>query len=374
MKTYRRVATAFIATLLGAGCASGGGSGGGNSAPAPDPAYMPLRPGYEPSPCGTLYGYPVPCQSYLPRFPGDPAPTQPVAQPPLFTSWSDLRRDATTRAEGMRVGLQYFTAPDGRISSIAGPGMQSEPEFNLNVPWNALFRYDAQGRAGNFSLRGGGGDLSADTDQRTLLNLGAIGQPWMDVGYRRTFDAIPPTPFADLAARYLELVANPYVAGWNYQTFGVWNVTDPSWVSAGGTSFGSATPGPAVPTNGTATFNGKLGGLYISPAGQGSVATADVKLGADFSTRTLSFASSGTSLTRDLSTATLAPNLNLSGTLTYAPGSNAFSGTFTNAAGTMSGTSKGQFYGPAAQELGGVFAVKSPTTVETFVGAYGGKR
>jgi hypothetical protein len=40
----------------------------------------------------------------------------------------------------------------------------------------------------------------------------------------------------------------------------------------------------------------------------------------------------------------------------------------------MSGTSNGQFYGPAAQELGGVFALKSATTVETFVGAYGAKR
>jgi hypothetical protein len=40
----------------------------------------------------------------------------------------------------------------------------------------------------------------------------------------------------------------------------------------------------------------------------------------------------------------------------------------------MSGASKGQFYGPTAQELGGVFTLKSPTTAETFTGAFGGKR
>ncbi len=40
----------------------------------------------------------------------------------------------------------------------------------------------------------------------------------------------------------------------------------------------------------------------------------------------------------------------------------------------MSGSFKGQFYGPAAHELGGVFTVKSSTTVETLVGAYGAKR
>jgi len=40
----------------------------------------------------------------------------------------------------------------------------------------------------------------------------------------------------------------------------------------------------------------------------------------------------------------------------------------------MSGASSGQFYGPVAQELGGEFVLKSATTAETFVGAYGAKR
>jgi hypothetical protein len=73
-------------------------------------------------------------------------------------------------------------------------------------------------------------------------------------------------------------------------------------------------------------------------------------------------------------TAAAAPNLNLNGSLSYLPSSSSFNGTLTNSAGTMSGASKGQFYGPAAQELGGVFTLKSPTTVETFTGAYGAKR
>lgn len=64
----------------------------------------------------------------------------------------------------------------------------------------------------------------------------------------------------------------------------------------------------------------------------------------------------------------------LSGRLSYAPGSNTLSGTLTSASGTMSGASNGQFYGPKAKELGGVFVVKSPSTVETFTGACGAKR
>jgi hypothetical protein len=64
----------------------------------------------------------------------------------------------------------------------------------------------------------------------------------------------------------------------------------------------------------------------------------------------------------------------LNGTLTYQPGANSFQGKLTNAAGTMTGSSRGQFYGPAAQELGGVFSVKASSGTETFTGAYGAKR
>jgi len=171
------------------------------------------------------------------------------------------------------------------------------------------------------------------------------------------------------------VVAHRAANGWRYQSFGVWNdSTNESYRTVAPLSFGGATPAGAVPPSGTASFTGKLAGFYVSPAGQGSVATADISVGANFSSRSLAFSSSNTILTRDFATAAAAPSLNLGGTLTYAPGSSTFAGTLTNAAGTMSGTSKGQFYGPAAEELGGAFAVKSPTTVETFTGAYGAKR
>ena len=85
--------------------------------------------------------------------------------------------------------------------------------------------------------------------------------------------------------------------------------------------------------------------------------------------------SSNTTTTRNPgSSSAAAPQLDLSGTLSYGPGSARFSGTLANAGGTMSGASQGQFYGPAAQELGGVFGLKAATGVETFVGAYGAKR
>ena len=79
-----------------------------------------------------------------------------------------------------------------------------------------------------------------------------------------------------------------------------------------------------------------------------------------------------TVITRNLTAATPAPNLDLRGTL--APGGAYISGTLTNAGGTMSGKSDARYYGPNGQELGGVFTLRSATTVETYTGAYGAKR
>jgi len=117
-----------------------------------------------------------------------------------------------------------------------------------------------------------------------------------------------------------------------------------------------------------------LVGVYISPQGQSAMAAGDLSVNANFSTRSLAFSSSATSITLDARSATAAPHLDLKGTLSYAPNTNSFSGTLANPGGTLSGSSQGKFYGPAAQELGGAFTVKSSTTVETFTGAYGAKR
>jgi hypothetical protein len=172
------------------------------------------------------------------------------------------------------------------------------------------------------------------------------------------------------------LVANPYELGWDYQSFGAWSETKFPSASATALSYGAPTPSSAVPTTGSATFRGKLAGLYVSPAGSGWTVGANLGVSVNFSERSLSFASDKTIVTRGPqgSSTGAVPHLSLSGTLAYSPTSNVFSGTLVNAGGTMSGTSNGQFYGPAAQELGGVFALKSATTVETFVGAYGAKR
>ena len=57
--------------------------------------------------------------------------------------------------------------------------------------------------------------------------------------------------------------------------------------------------------------------------------------------------------------------------MTYAAGTNTFTGNVT--ATGLSGTSTGRFYGPSAQELGGVFSL-SGAGMEHYAGGYGAKR
>ncbi len=66
-----------------------------------------------------------------------------------------------------------------------------------------------------------------------------------------------------------------------------------------------------------------------------------------------------------------APTYNMSGTLNYAAGSNAISGTVTTGTG-LTGTVTANFFGPAAQEIGGTFVLQDgPTPTTTMMGAFG---
>jgi C-lobe and N-lobe beta barrels of Tf-binding protein B len=212
------------------------------------------------------------------------------------------------------------------------------------------------------------------------------GQPGLAIAVGASSADDLPSPFLDAGdpailklgggapPSMIAVFANPYRQGWSYQSFGVWNTQGAIYGEQHALSFGMLTPADAVPLGGAATYAGKLAGFYVSPGGQGSVAAADISVAVDFSARSLSFSSSGTTLTRDLSNASPAPTLDLRGTMTFQPVGNGFRGTLQSAGGTISGQTLGGFYGPNAQELSGEFGLNAPTTVESFVGAYGAKR
>jgi hypothetical protein len=165
--------------------------------------------------------------------------------------------------------------------------------------------------------------------------------------------------------------------GWNYQTFGVWlNQTGPATFQAGGISAGAVTLGTAVPTSTTGNFTGRAAGFYVNPFGAAFVTAADMSAIVDFGARTIVFATTNTTAA-DLNTGgpLLNPtNLNLTGALSYAPGSNQFSGNVSAPGASMTGSATGRFYGPAAEEIGGTYGLSGSAPRERMIGAFGGKR
>lgn len=348
MKREMKLLAAATAAAILAGCASGGGASQSRDSGL---GQLELR-----IVCVFALGLSPDCPGRSPSSASGPITSTKSTQYGI-TTWSDLPADTGAQVSGPEVAVTY----EGRITSVM-PGWSS-------LGADVRVQYDAQKNLSDYS----DGDFPY---ANRFLNLSGVGHPELDVGVDTDLSQFPQTPLTSVTANSVGSVANPYVAGWEYQSFGVWNNQDitgqQGWVGAH--SFGNRTADAAVPLSGTASFVGKLGGLYVSPAGEGSVAAGDVTVNAEFSARSLSFASRNTITTRDLATAMPAPGLDLSGTLSYSAGSGRFSGALTSAGGTMSGMSNGQFYGPNAEELGGVFVVKSPSTVETFTGAYGAKR
>jgi len=318
--------------------------------------------------CGGL-GSLVGCDGPDPQY-GEQAP------PVHFTKWSDhLGYPTFVYVEGLEVEVPYTRGADA-ITATSSPRLDT-PEVRVTYGAPGYLQYFAVTHGASYTnwLTDLGRDiyLHGDSANPTFPGQPGIEYPRANGGNYSGHD------FSALLHDTVGLVANPYALGWDYQSFGVWNRVEYGAPDAiGAESFGAVTPASAVPSSGYGYFTGKLAGMYVSPQGLASMAAGNVVVSADFSARSLTFATTDITTSQDLRTATLATNLNLSGTLTYSPVSNKFSGTLTNAngtfSGTLSGTTEGRFYGPAAQELGGVFAVKSPTTVETFTGAYGAKR
>ena len=170
------------------------------------------------------------------------------------------------------------------------------------------------------------------------------------------------------------VLGNPSFHAWNYQTYGVWALQpSPTTFQTGAISVGAATPGSAVPTTGNATFTGFSSGFFTENM-QPYFSSALVSAAVDWSARTVNFTTSNTTIGNLNSGGTLAASdLDLSGTLNYSPGANQFTGAVSATRNTMSGSATGRFYGPTAQEMGGVFGLQGSNT-SSYVGAFGARR
>jgi hypothetical protein len=163
----------------------------------------------------------------------------------------------------------------------------------------------------------------------------------------------------------------------NYQSLQVWSerVFSPN-LSAIAKSYGSLTPPSAIPLTGAANYVGTAHGFYIHATAGALRTEATMNANVNFSTRQVALSTNNTIIP----TISALPdhNLNLAGTLSYDRGSNAFSGVFGTRVftshGLLTGTASGKFYGPSAQELGGVYSVTSLPDGPRMIGAFAGKR
>jgi C-lobe and N-lobe beta barrels of Tf-binding protein B len=177
---------------------------------------------------------------------------------------------------------------------------------------------------------------------------------------------------ASTDGRSAAIVADYKSLGFNYQTFGVWLTGLGTGSGLGGAiSAGAATPGGSIPITGTANYAGTAGGLYVDPAGVTYLARSSSALSTNFATNSVSFSTSGSTASTATGAALANPSiLNIQGTLSYAAGSNDFSGPVSSS--TLNGSARGQFYGPIANEAGGTFALKG-VGAEGYLGAFGAK-
>lgn len=225
---------------------------------------------------------------------------------------------------------------------------------------STVLTYDAKG-----NLTG----LTLTTPQSSMSFTGKEITPSHDREGRRT-------AFVGQDETALAVAVDPTYKGWNYQSFGVW-LKDVSVNSfqAGALSAGAITPASALPTGLTdARFTGHAAGFYFDGEGNRYATDAQMNAISDFKNRNIQFSTSGTLLT-DTSTRarTTDTTLDLNGNWSYAPGTSQFSGSVRTADGALTGTGSGRFYGPNAEEIGGVYGLTGAGGAR-MLGGFGGKR
>lgn len=375
MKIMNRIVVTAVIAAMVSGCASGGGGGGTATATYADGSTRVLT-------LQEFLGCLLTAGLLCPRSANRSTPTTSAA---LTGSTSTTSANASSPTKS----VWSWESRIGSTSKVSGRSAVVGYDLATDSP--------AQNRNGNWSITyssitvvtGADGKLLSygNSDHTLVVNgSGLPGHPGFAVAVTPGTAADGSSPFLDVeglaipgfgagaGASQIGVVADPYQQGWRYQSFGLWNEQGPSVGRVESQAFGAVTLPGAVPYIGTATFSGKLAGFYVSPGGEGSIAAADVSVLADFSARALTLSSTGTALTRNLSTPVAAPGLDLHGTMTYSTPSSQFEGRLESASGTLHGVTYGSFYGPNGEELGGIVRLTGGSTSESFTGAYGAKR
>lgn len=282
--------------------------------------------------------------------PPPPAPAQ-------FTSFGAVQSGTSISVQGItREGSVRIE----NTGAILQSGVSSPTEGN----GSATFSLNSAREISALNIVGAQSTVSFNSSNATAEALYLNGRPLAVVAYNST-------------GSNQALYGDPYILGFNYQTFGVWGtgLVNGGTGKFGAMSVGSRTAAPSVPTAGTASYRGYAGGIYTDGATWRYA--ADATFDVNFGTRNIAISTTNQTLTSVLTNVTSGTNmLRLTGTMTYAAGGTTFSGNLSANGQTsllpLSGTGSGTFYGPSANEIGGTFFLRGSTT--TLVGGFGGKQ
>lgn len=269
-----------------------------------------------------------------------------------FTSFSAIQPNQTVNFSG----ISQTASGTGTIFDVSSLAIGGVDTANTT----AKAKFDDKELLSAFSITTPQGGVSLDRNAGATFTC----EDGICDGFNATSEVVVIDPNATA----------PIATGWNYQTFGVWNKAISSTeFQVGAFSIGSPTPASAVPLTGFATFVGLATGFYVANDQTPYVTAARMNADVNFGARSIGFSTSDT-VRVDFATATptLDPGLNLSGTFTYSAGTNQFAGSLTTQNTLLSGSGTGQFYGPSAQELGGVYSLTG--SGGSMLGAFGGKR
>lgn len=270
-----------------------------------------------------------------------------------FSSWDSITYPSTVTASGVSYeGTYTYSTSTGNLTSVGVASAASSPQVSLT--------YNSSGVLTAASI-------STSSQTQSYDSFSAANSDGSLMFALKTSDGSDWALATDPASNALD---------WKYQAFGVWTDPDSSGSGKyGSISVGSQTTGSSIPASSSATFSGYGGGFYTDSSNNAYVVQSAVSATANFATRQVSLSSTSTGKQQysngSFGSYGADSNLNFSGTLSYSANTNSMSGTLTTTSG-MSGPSQARFYGPNAEEIGGVFNLTGGS--QTFVGGFGAKQ
>ena len=285
------------------------------------------------------------------------------------------------------LAIAVLTAPILSACSGGGGGDDTIAFTNINdLPDNGTVRVQGRANTTSFTVDTNTGELTleaVDTDQDAHVDLVIADGNTTDIIARSGDAAVSfnvDTSNTGVVRNDLAVFENQagdqiavFGAGddnteYEHQTFGVWiDGFDTTQGNAAVASVGSRTDAANLPGN-AASFSGQTVGLAQLSDGETYLADSDLTVTtSDF--RTLNIESTNTTVQNlDTFAVSSESDLNFTGTATVSGAG--FTGNITGTA--VNGNIDGNFFGPNAEEVGGVFDSQSGST--TYIGSFGAVR